>query len=791
MDRGKRRRLGRRAVLPAVLLSALAVAWAAWPRLPEPLFGTDYSAVLLDRNQELLSARVAPDGQWRFPPREEVPERFATALIAFEDERFRHHPGVDPVAVARASWENLAAGRIVSGASTLSMQVVRLALDDPPRTLPQKVYETLLALRLETRYSKDAILSLYAAHAPFGGNVVGLRAAAWRYFGRSPAYLSWAEAATLAVLPNAPGLIHPGRGRERLRAKRDALLRKLHGAGELTAQDLELALLEPVPDGPRALPRHAGHLLDRLRVGSERARFTSTLDADVQARVEGIVQEHGARLRRSGIHNAAALVVDNRTFEVVAYAGNTRRVGHAGHGYAMDLVQRPRSSGSILKPFLFANMVEHGMLQPGMLVPDVPAHFSSFSPENYDQRFRGAVRARAALADSLNVPAVFMLRRHGIARFHDLLEQLGMTTLHRSPQDYGLTLVLGGAEATLWDLTGMYANLAGTLASGGRAGAYRLRNPRVLAGTAREPGPPSPLGAGSAWVTLNTLLEVDRPGVDRHWRDHTGGRRIAWKTGTSYGLRDGWAVGTTPRYTVGVWAGNAAGEGRSELTGTTTAGPLLFAIFDQLETGGWFDKPRSRLKTIRVCRADGHLPNNGCPTRRAEVPVDSHYHRVSRNHRWIHLDESGQWRVNADCESVTAMRNESWFVLPPVQAHYYRRRNADYRVLPPVRPDCRESAPTQSFAILYPDPGARVYIPTDFGGRRSRLVLKAIHRVDDATLYWHLDGRFVGETEVFHEVPVDLTPGAHTLTVVDETGARRVRRFRVAAPDADRRLPTN
>lgn len=758
-----------------------------WRALPEPLFDAPRSTVVTDRDGRLLSARIADDGQWRFPLRRKVPERFATALIAFEDKRFRHHAGVDPIAVARAMCENRRAGRVVSGASTLSMQVIRLALGNPPRTWPQKLYETLLAVRLEMSFDKDEILALYAAHAPFGGNVVGLEAAAWRYFGRPPRHLSWGEAATLAVLPNAPGLIHPGRGREALRERRDQLLRRLHAEGHLEALQLELALREPVPDAPRPLPRAADHLTDTLRAERPGHRFRTTLDRDLQSRVVEVVDRHATTLKRAGVYNAAVVVLDNRTFEVKAYVANTGRPGMDGHGYAMDLVRRPRSTGSLLKPFLYAAMIEHGELQPGSLVPDVPAHFNGFRPENFDRKYRGAVRAREALAHSLNVPHALMLQRHGIGRFQEELEQLGMSTLFRAPDRYGLTLILGGSEGTLWELTSMYANLARAANEGLPRQRQSRRQPVVTAGDTppREKG--LPFGAGAAWLTLQTLVDVPRPGDKQYWQEFASSRRIAWKTGTSYGLRDGWAVGTTPTHTVGVWTGNATGEGRAGLTGTTMAAPILFDVYGQLDTGGWFERPSYRLKEIAVCRSDGYLPTNGCETETAAIPRGAHFDRVSRHHRWVHLDDTGRWRVNADCASVADMRHESRFTLPPVQEHYYRRHNADYQSLPPMRPDCRD-APTGDrppVSIVYPQGDTGIYIPTDFGGRRSRVVLEAVHRDEDALLYWHIDGRSIGTTRTFHEKAVDLAPGRHRLTVVDETGRRVSRVFRVIGDEPD------
>ena len=475
-----------------------------------------------------------------------------------------------------------------------------MARGSPRRTYAEKLIEVALAVRLEFSTDKDEVLALYAAHAPFGGNVVGLEAAAWRYFGRGPADLSWAEAAMLAVLPNSPGAVHPGRGRAALRDKRDVLLRRLRQSGAFDQEELEVALLEPLPVDPRPLPQHAPHLLQTLatRDGGTGRRYLTTLDPSLQRLASDIVGRQAHPLASRGVQHLAALVVDNRTFEVVAYVGNSKWGAAEGTGYAIDLVHRPRSTGSILKPLLFARMLDAGEILPETLVPDIPSQFAGYAPENYDREFRGAVPAKTALARSLNVPAVWMLRRHGVDRFYDFLRRMGMTTLYRPPGDYGLTLVLGGAEGTLWDVTSMYANMARIGGTVGRSPALRSLHPRVLVdqpGGERGQGAnqhhignaSATLSVGAAWLTLEALVDVVRPGVDSQWRVLGNGQRVAWKTGTSYGHRDAWAVGITPQYTVGVWAGNASGKGRPELTGIGAAAPVLFDIISRLDSDGW------------------------------------------------------------------------------------------------------------------------------------------------------------------------------------------------------------
>jgi penicillin-binding protein 1C len=765
-------------IAAAVLLAAIVVAF--WRCLPEPLFTAPVSSVLMSRDGALLGAKIADDGQWRFPPRADVPDKFTRALIAFEDRRFHAHPGVDPLALARAFYVNLARGAIVRGGSTITMQTVRLARRNPHRTYAEKLVEMIWALRLELGRGKEEVLALYAAHAPFGGNVVGLEAAAWRYFGRSPQRLSWAESAMLAVLPNSPALIHPGKNRDTLKARRDRLLRRLHADGALSVLDLELALREPLPAAPVPLPRHAPHLLQTLATDTGANRFETTVDGALQMAVQEIVARHAQSLRLQDIHNAAALVIDNESFEVLAYVGNAQWSVGNEHGYAVDIVRRPRSTGSVLKPFLFAAMIQAGDILPVTLVPDVPTQYAGYMPQNFDRLFRGAVPAQVALAQSLNVPAVRMLQQYGVTRFYDGLHRLGMTTLQRRPEEYGLALILGGAEGTLWDVVGMYANLADLAQRVAPGPARPYRRPKVTAAETSASPRPADLGPAAAWLTLNALLEVARPGEEAHWQNFASAQKIAWKTGTSFGLRDAWAIGSTTRYTVGVWVGNASGEGRPGLTGSLVAAPLMFDVFNRLGVGDWFTAPTLMMKEVEVCKNDGYLANGHCDTVRQWVPIESHFDRVSPHHRRVHLDRSRRWQVDGDCESLSRMVHQNWFVLPPGQEFYFRRHHAGYRPLPPFRADCAAAGDARRpLDFLYPNVGTRIYIPIDLDQKKGRTVFEAVHRQAGATLFWHLDDRYLGATTTFHQQALELTPGMHVVTIVDEQGHRVSRRFEV------------
>jgi penicillin-binding protein 1C len=775
----KRRKV--KLLLGGGLLALFAVFWFSLPREP---FRNPLSPVLFSAEGELLGARPAADGQWRFPRGDKVPDRFFQVLLQYEDRRFFWHPGIDPLAVARAVRLNLKSGRVKSGASTITMQVVRLARKNRPRTVWEKAEEAVLALRLEIKYSKKEILSLFADHAPFGGNVVGIDAAAWMYFGRGPERLSWAEAAYLAVLPKDPGLITAAEGRKRLLEKRNALLERLRAKGMMSGLETRLALSESLPDGLRPVPRDAPHLLETQasKAGGGRTPFRSFIQADLQRASVRVLDAQGEKLFNRGIRNLAAVIIDNRSAAVVAYVGNVGLERQVECGQNVDILTRRRSTGSILKPFLFAAMVKEGGIAPQTLVPDVPVRFEAFKPENFDRRYRGAVPARKALAWSLNVPAVRLLREFGIARLQNRLREWGMTTLDRPADDYGLTLILGGAEGELLEIASLYSKMA-QLAMGFAGGGQEIR---LLRDDQRAPSKMRDLGEGAAYLTVDALTEVNRPDEEGFWRNFSSSKWLAWKTGTSFGLRDAWAVGVTPNYTIGVWAGNADGDGKPDLTGVQAAAPVLFELLGTLDGGGAIERPRMGLKTIQVCRDSGLLATALCPSVTAWVPEESHFDRMCTFHQTINLDASGRFRVDSRCESVDRMRHESWFVLPPVQEYYYRPDHPEYRPLPPWHPGCGGGTAveggTQVMSLIYPEPETSVFIPVDLDGRHGEVVFEAVHRQPNSVIYWHIDDRFVASTRRFHQVSVDPEPGDHVLTLTDGDGRRLVRPFRVISP---------
>ena len=696
----------------------------------DPFEGTSYSTVVTSSEGELLGARIAEDGQWRFPPSETIPEKFAVCLIEFEDQYFRYHPGINPLSVFRAICDNIAQGRTVSGASTITMQLIRMSRRKE-RTIWQKCIEAVLATRAEWRYSKDEILALYASHAPFGGNIIGLEAAAWRYFGRSASELSWGEAATLAVLPNSPSSIHPGKNRDALKAKRDRLLHRLRDNGQIDSVTCMLACEESLPDSPLPLPQHASHLVSNVHVASSGTAVRTSIDISLQKAVEDITDRWNSQYATNGMNDLAAVVLDVYSGEALAYVGNanarTRR-----HGSQVDIASSARSTGSLLKPVLYCALMQEGEILPYTLLPDTPININGFTPQNFDLKFEGAIRASRALSRSLNIPAVHMLRQFGVQKFHTILTDAGMTTLTRAAEDYGLSLILGGGEGRLTEMTRMYAAMS----------AY-------YQDIIWEDMPKNwPLTDKMAlYYTFDALKDVSRPD-EMDWKMVRSLRKVAWKTGTSYGFRDGWAIGVSPQYAVGVWVGNAGGEGSPGLIGAQTAGPVMFDIFNILDSDSWFEHPLpEKYISAEICPASGHLKGPDCPGCDTLIlPVNA--------------------LRSSQCPYHKAVGDQTYFILPPAMEWYYRQHHPEYTP-PPTGLSLTDSNPME---FIYPENGAKIKIPDMLDGSPGKIVFNLAHYDTDAEIFWHMDNSFIGTTKNIHQMSVRPDEGRHTMTVVDNKG---------------------
>jgi penicillin-binding protein 1C len=510
-------------------------------------------------------------------------------------------------------------------------------------------------------------------------------------------------------------------------------------------------------------------------------------------------------------YNMAVVVAEAVTGDVLAYVGNVYDSDNTSNGNRVDVITAPRSTGSILKPFLYATMLDRGELLPNMLVADIPLQIRNFAPKNFNRGYDGAVPAHRALERSLNVPAVRMLQNYGNERFHLLLRNLGMTTLTKPADHYGLTLILGGAEGTLWDITGMYAGLSRVLQnyaerSGAndkwvyrknrsahyteRPGLYDAADHHPLNfydawSTRRKPKTPdsrlettAPIEAAAIWQTFQSLSDLNRPEEESAWKSFSSSRRIAWKTGTSFGHRDAWAVGVTPAFAVGVWVGNATGEGRPTLTGVNYAAPVLFDIAAQMPRGAWFATPYDDMTLLTVCRKSGHRASVFCnETDTVWVAQNGAETEPCPYHTVFHLSKDRKYRVNSDCMNVSEMVHESWFVLPPAQEWYYKNRNADYKPLPPIHPDCISSEEQRQMELIYPQQSLTVVLPRQLDGSQGQVIFRAAHRRKGAIIFWHIDNQFVGATEAPYHLPASPAKGMHRLTLIDDAGNRITETF--------------
>ncbi|MEN8898377.1 MAG: penicillin-binding protein 1C [Nonlabens sp.] len=754
--------------------------------LPEKLFDVPYSTVIESKDGRLLDAHIAKDEQWRFPAVDSVPYRYKQSLLQYEDAHFYSHLGFNPVSIGKALADNILAGKVVRGGSTITQQVIRLARKKD-RNYYEKFIELIWATRLEIRLSKEEILELYASHAPYGGNVIGLDMAAWRYFGRKPHELSWAESATLAVLPNAPGLIYPGKRESLLKEKRDQVLLKLKEENIITEMDYELAISENVPTQDFRVPQLAPHLLQRANKEYGTKKLRTSIDYEMQETVNRIVKNHHRILQQNGVNNLAMLVLNVKTQTVAAYVGNAPTTRE--HSKDVDIITAPRSTGSVLKPFLYAAMLDDGELLPHSLVKDTPTIIDGFSTENYDKKYTGAIPASQALSRSLNVPAVRLLREHTVPRFYNKLQDLKLSDLNRGAGTYGLSLIIGGGESSLWDMSRAYLGMAKTLELYTENSSQY--DPKIMnrlsyldssfdlafakAETARNNKQinwslePSIYGAGSIYHTFEAMKMVNRPEGEEIWHFFNPDREIAWKTGTSFGNRDAWAIGVTPKYIIGVWTGNADGEGRAEMTGIDSAAPVLFDLFNRLPTQQWFAPPYDDMLEVQTCVQSGYLATPLCEIIHQYIPAAGEKFASCPYHKAINLDATKTYQVNADCEPASQIITESWFTLPPVMSYYYARSNPSYQTLPDYRADC-VPATDDVMRFIKPKHNTTITLTKNVKGEQNSAVFEIAHIKSDTEVYWYMDDEFLGATKNFHELAISGKKGKRLITAVDEDG---------------------
>ncbi len=774
--------------LPVLLFFVLdRISPFPWDALRRPA-----AVVVEDREGEAVRFFLAADERWRMPVRvEEVPGELVRAVVAVEDRWFWRHPGVNPAAVARAAWANARAGGVVSGASTIPMQVARMA-EPGPRTLGRKVRQAFRALQLDLRLSKEEALEAYLNLAPYGGNLEGVGAAAWFHFGKPVEQLSLGEIALLVALPRSPNRFDPGAHPEAARGARDRVLERLGEMRVFSEEELAEAMRQPVPRERRRAPFGAPHFAELVvRRWPSAARVGTTLDRRMQRAAEEQVRRRLPELRATGIGNAAVVVIENESRAVRALVGSGGFEETGFQGQVNGAVAR-RSPGSALKPFLYAMALDEGRVLPDSYLLDVPTDFSGYVAENYDDRYRGRVTVREALIHSLNACAVRLLSEVGVERFQELLVQGGLSTLDRRPMEYGLPLVLGAGEVTLLDLTNLYA----TLAEGGMHRPARLvervvGRAELLArggdgGGARDGGEDLAarrlLSPEAAQVVVEILTELRRPDLPESWGLARDVPAVAWKTGTSYGHRDAWAIGISGRHTIGVWVGNFDGRPRQGISGSEHAGPLLFDLFRALEPRGPAPRPArgARLEPIELCALSRELPGPACGER-VRVPYLPGRTRLRQcgYHREALVDAETGELLSGGCAGSRPSRTALLTTYPPELTAWWRAQGMPVPEAPPPRAGCAGVPPGVAPAIVSPDPATPYRVRRRVPLEHQRIQLVARAGPGASRLFWYREGLLVAAGAPEERLYLAPERGTHHLVVTDDLGRSDGVTFRV------------
>jgi penicillin-binding protein 1C len=738
----------------AIPIAVLVAVYAA--PLPTDYFPRGSTVVEL-RDGSTAFVFLSPDDKWRIHRElSEIDRRYIDALLRVEDHRFYDHAGVDPIAIVRATFQNLSHFRIVSGASTLTMQLVRMR-EPRSRTLFSKAVECFRAFQIEARYEKDQILALYLTHVPYGKNVEGIEAASLAYFGHRADALSPEEIATLLAVPQNPNarFPHPQHS-DRLRAARDAIASRLAFAPIAAAP----------PERLKVFPRLAPHAARWLRAKQPQAeRIRTNLDRAAQLLAEKTLAGEATHLRSLGIHNASAVVIDHRTGEVRALVGNLD-FWDADHGGQIAGFDRARSPGSALKPFIYALAIDRGLALPEHLVLDVPIEYGTYSPDNYDGRWNGLVTLEDALSRSLNVPFVNLLAQIGVDRFVGSLVAWGADSLIDRPGYYGLSAAIGGLELTPLELGGMYAALA-------NGGGYRT--PAILP-RAEEPSIEA-FSRSAAHLTRRALRIRDRPDFPSRRRFARMPKNIHWKTGTSYGHRDAWAAGSTGAFTAVIWTGNFDNTPSVHLVGADAAGPILFDLLEALGDGGEEGPPPRDLVGVEVCAFSGRLSGPGCGhtkiilAPKKHVPTERCPYHVA-----IDVERKTGLALAPNCRAGHDYDRRTFVSFPPSLARHLAPELKSLPGPPDLAPGCAKVA-TARPKIVSPGPNKMLMLMPGLDATDQEVPLIAEGSGTRAS--WFVDGSFLGTVAMHERLWWTPSAGEHEFVVTDETGASASARVRV------------
>jgi penicillin-binding protein 1C len=721
----------------------------------------EYSTTITDANGEVVNAFLTKDEKWRMKTElNEISPLLRKTIVAKEDKYFYHHPGVNLLAIGRAAFMNLFHLKRTSGASTITMQVAR-ALHPRKRNLVSKCIEMFRAFQLEWKYSKEEILQMYLNLVPYGGNIEGVKSASLLYFNKNPDHLSLAEITTLSIIPNRPSSLVIGKANDRIIKERNRWLQRFADEGVFTKKQIEDAMAEPLNASRTQVPHFIPHLAYKLKTESDAGTIKTNIVLNTQLKLEKLTADYVRALQLKNIHNAAVMVIDNKTHRIISYLGSSSfaDTSNAGQVNGAAAIRQP---GSTLKPLLYGMCIDAGLLTPKTVINDVPVNYSGYAPENYDQKFNGFVTVEYALDHSLNIPAVKTLALLGKEKLTNELIACNFKQIQKDQNKLGLSMILGGCGATLEELTGLFSAFAndGLYVSPRFLQSDSSKNIRVLSPAAN-------------YMVTEILSKVNRPDFPLNWTATEHMPKIAWKTGTSYGRRDAWSIGYNKNYTVGVWVGNFSGTGVAELSGANTATPLLFKIFNTIDydsNSDWYTPPAD-CELRQVCSETGLPPGPNCTNLISDyfIPLTSTTVRCQHLQE-IKISADGAISFCESCAPATGYIKKLYRILSPEMQDYFSNNGIAYQKVPPHNPDCEKIFKGDGPRITSPLNGNEYFISTK---DPEPLQLTATAGTDVSKLYWYINDQFykttsAGEKQFF--VPKE---GPVKISCTDDKGRNR------------------
>lgn len=721
------------------------------------------SQAIYSRDGEPLRVFLSPDEKWRIPVNvEDVSPCLMESFIAIEDKCFHYHNGVNPYALLRALCLNIKQRKIVSGGSTITMQVARM-MEHRKRNIVSKFIEILTALKLESMFTKKEIFRIYLNLLPYGSNIEGVETACYYYFHKPVSQISLSQAAMLTIIPNSPNVLNPVINPEALENKKNRVLKRLKEQGIINEEKYHEGIGEKIAIDNPGMPFLALHFTDLIhRRYRDESFVVTTLSFQIQRKAEDILKSHLDKWKKRGITNGAVVIIGNKNHELLGMVGSYDFYDSFNDGQVNGALAS-RSPGSTLKPLLYAYGINQGIVTPSTRLSDVPVNYGEYSPENYDGKYHGLVSVREALRTSMNVPAVNLLAKVGGKNFGNLLNQCGVTTIDLKKREYGLSLILGGCEVNLLELTNLYSVFA-------NRGLYR---PVCFTKGETEIQGKRLFSEGTAFILSEMLSDVTRPDLPEYWEYTRDMPKVAWKTGTSYGHRDAWSIGYTRNYTVGVWVGNFDGSGVPELVGSQVAAPVLFDVLRSIigeDDRIWFKQPPS-VKKREICALSGRVPNPDCPHTKEEYYIPGiSSEGVCDIHQVFYIDKKTGYRLTKEYMEGRKCIKKVYEIYPPDVATWMERNNFPIQKVPELDPGFRTLLSGKGPVINSPNEECTYIIREGIPLEYQKIPLDASVPNTVRKIYWFLDGKLIWSGHPIKKTYIYPERGKHILVCQDDHG---------------------